>query len=105
MSTTLKPTDLVRLAWTTALRRQGHRKCAGTLTFGPKVCAMGMLNEVAGYNRSTYPGYEALGKLAGLTSKQVGDVIAMNDGTPNIRAKSFRTIADAIDSWFKESAA
>ncbi len=112
MSKTLEKTDLVRAAWTTALRTQGHRKCEGDLFYDGYVCAMGMLAEVQGITDETFAnvGYEAVGAAAGLTSIQVDEVIAMNDGRVfgNARTKAkwcdkpqtFTAIADEVDGWF-----
>ena len=109
MSKILEPTDLTRLAWTTALRTQGHRKCRKILWgFGPEVCAMALLAETVGETRNTFSGYESVGSKAGLQAMQIDEVMAMNDGmacsTEQTRwlnkPQTFAKIADVIDSWF-----
>lgn len=113
MTKTLDKTDLVRLAWLTELRRQGHRKCIGEYARLGAVCALGLLLEVAGQTvewTEDLPGDSTVGvgALAGLSGRQSRIVVSMNDGAPNIdvgygryHAHTFAEIADVVEGWFK----
>ena len=95
MSTTRTKTELVRMGWLTELRRQGHRQCNGFLFLGHKVCAFGLLQEVAFGLGSTFVGYEALTKAAGMNEGRIGPILRMNDS-----GQTFAEIADVVESWF-----
>lgn len=88
--------ELIRTAWLTQLRRQGHRQCRGKLFGrGKKVCALGLLVEVADphYQQAEF---EEIAERAGLADYQVREVIGMNDED----LASFAEIADQIELWF-----
>lgn len=112
MTKTLDKTELVRLAWLTELRRQGHRQCTHSYAEDDNVCALGLLLEVAGksiaWAESTSGIDEiAVGELAGLTAEQSVKVIAMNDGgrlswgKPRYHKHTFAEIADVVEGWFE----
>ncbi len=99
MSTTKRKTDLIRLAWITELRRQGHRQCvlANSDSRG-NLCALMLLWEMAGRPPSSIV-YAATEK-AGLSDKQAAHVMNMNDGTRGVRRHTFVEIADVVAGWF-----
>ncbi len=112
MTKTLDKTELVRLAWLTDLRRQGHRQCTHSYAEDDNVCALGLLLEVAGKTVEWAEGTcgideTAIGELAGLTAEQSVRVISMNDGCPPSTGKppyhkhTFAEIADVVEGWFK----
>lgn len=97
---------LIRSRWIEELRRQGHRKCTGDLFDGRGgVCALGLLAEVAGMERTNSAYGEILAGL--LTHSQLDDVWRMNDGwedplgSYSIRQHTFAEIADVAEAWFK----
>ena len=107
MSTTRTKTELVRMAWITALRTQGHRKCTGQFVTCTEsivsVCALGLLAEVAGIDFSDLDMVDdpRLMSAAGLTSGQCFQVFNMNDGSfGRYRKHTFAEIADVVESWF-----
>lgn len=114
MSKTLDKTELVRVAWLTELRRQGHRKCEDSYRKGGMVCALGLLAEVADFDLLGSPCGSAsmVGETAGLTSDQSFEVAARNDGSEFIddendpvlglfHVHTFAEIADIVEGWFK----
>ena len=127
MSKTIDSTELIRLAWITALRTQGDRKCTGSYFKGHKVCALGLLGEVAGeqtvdvpmlpkggggfYTGKTFLSLDDthdIGALAGLDEIQSDRVVSMNDGVslddPTVSGKqhTFSEIADVVEAWFAD---
>ena len=102
MTKPLKKTDLMRAAWLTELRRQGHRQCTETYRVeGGHVCALGLLAEIAGRKVSPRTRVEAIGKLAGLTGGESSWVADLNDGYwPMINKHTFAQIADVVEGWF-----
>lgn len=112
MSKTLTKEELVRAAWLVELRRQGNRKCEGAYSRGTKVCALGLLAEVAklDWEDGSAPGMSAVGKLAGLTYYQSEQVAARNDGTfislygrcTLLPKHTFAEIANVVEGWFKK---
>lgn len=88
MSKELDKQTLIRLAWTTALRRSGDRD----------ICAMQLLKEITGSWRMTFTD---VGALAGLNGDQVYSVIYMFDGRMGYRKHSFAEIAGVIEDWFR----
>lgn len=105
MSTTKSREELVRLAWLTELRRQGHRQGRNWgVGRGPgrKVCALQLLWEIAGRPKYCRAGfYHAIAARAGLDQHQMWTVVRMNDGICG-RTQSFSEIADVVASWFPE---
>lgn len=115
MNTQKSKEELVRLAWISALRREGHRQCEGNLIEGAKVCAIGLLGLIAGIDfESTETDEYDIGAVAGLSESQSEDVIALNDGGSVSREdergrwyllrmpkSTFAQIADVIEGWFK----
>lgn len=95
--------EIVRLSWLTELRRQGHRQCEGAFFIGHQACALGILGEVGGLDRSDYlfKDVSAIGALADLNDWQVDEVINMNDGIRNAHKHTFAEIADVVEGWFK----
>ena len=104
MSQTKSKEELTRLAWLAALRREGHRKCAGVY-FKPtsgRVCALGLLIEVVEPEGNRMLHYaDVVGARAGLSAKQTGEVLRRNDGTFGCSRYSFAEIADMVEGWFK----
>ncbi len=103
MSRTLSKEDLIRSAWLTELRRQGHRQCDGASRAPERACALQLLSEVAGHPRDLNLIWAA--ESAGLTSHQAYKVIAMNDGhayksAHAYRKHSFTEVANAVEGWF-----
>ena len=96
MSTTKTKTELVRMAWVTALRTQGHRQCRGRFLDGNKVCALSLIREVAPTSR----GQLSRGQLmesVGISLDQARHIIDLNDK----RRATFAEIADVVEGWFK----
>ena len=111
MTKTLDKTELVRLAWLTELRRQGHRQChqPNLGIFGKQVCALQLLaeivdphGEVDGGSPSRW-GHPKIARAAGLDHDQLTAVYQMNDGTgPKAQHQhTFAEIADVVEGWFK----
>lgn len=111
MTKTLDKTELVRLAWLTELRRQGHRQCTGSYKSDGDVCALGLLLDVVGLS-ADWAEQEAnderdVGALAGLSGDQSRTVVCMNDGlipakgTSALHQHTFAEIADVVEGWFK----
>ena len=108
MAEQLDKQTMVRLAWLTELRRQGHRQCRGVQTGAwtggdpNTVCAMRLLADMTGRE---WGDLTQVGSWAGLSKSQVDDVIYMNDGhrfcRPTGRKHTFREIADIVEAWFK----
>jgi hypothetical protein len=94
----LSKDDLIRRAWVTELRRQGHRQCRFEFFKGNKVCAMGLLVELTGahYGDPKSPCTSDVMGLAGLTRVHVRTLMGMNDEGK----ASFAEIADQIEEWF-----
>lgn len=95
--------QLVRMAWVTELRRQGHRQCYGAYYEGNKrVCALGLLAEIAEVNAEKYDEPSDVGSLAGMTEEQSSAVWCMNDGESDFhgRKHTFAEIADVVEGWF-----
>ena len=90
MSTTKTKTELVRMAWITALRTQGHRQCRGRFVMGNKVCAVGLIREVA------QTSHGSVCEIVGISLDQMGHIIVLNDK----RHATFAEIADVVESWF-----
>ena len=90
MSTTKTKTELVRMAWVTALRTQGHRQCRGRFLDGNKVCALSLIREVTPTSRG------GLTESVGISRDQMRHIIALNDK----RKATFSEIADVVESWF-----
>jgi len=87
--------ELVRLGWLTELRRQGERQTAGTLRdYDNKVCALGLLAEVARYEETEE--LDDIAALAGLDIHQSSRVLTMNDD----EGLTFAEIATEVESWF-----
>lgn len=110
MTKTLDKTELMRLAWLTELRRQGHRQCEGDYTDSDgNVCAIGLLAEVASFDVLLAGGEAEIGELAGLTSLQSDHVVSMNDGVIpegshcRLHKHTFAEIADVVEGWFNGS--
>ncbi len=107
MSKTRTKEELIRLAWIAALRRSGHRKCVEDYsTSKGRVCALGLLAEVAGINARDVQGLELheVGALAGLCKNESRYVAWLNDGNLiNIRPHTFREIADIVEGWVTQS--
>lgn len=110
MTKTLDKTELVRLAWLTELRRQGHRQCTGEYAQGTNVCALGLLLEVAGKTVEWAVKHDEarVGEFAGLSPRQARTVVCMNDGLTNFNVgygryhkHTFAEIADVVEGWFK----
>lgn len=98
MTQPLDKTTLVRAAWITELRRQGHRQCHG-LGDGLNVCALDLLAEItAADERSSL---FQVGALAGLSAFKVTDAINRNDGSRGYHKHTFAEIADVLEGWFK----
>lgn len=108
MSRELSKEELVRMAWVTKLRRQGHRKCIGGSKNdnGNNVCALGILSEVINVPWVDIEKYDYLGRASGLSKNQIDVVWRMNDGVMYVHDEynnivySFAQIADVIESWF-----
>lgn len=101
MSEVKSKETLVRLAWIAALRRQGHRKCTDEYHgSGGRVCALGLLAEVAGEKVDDITKTDKVGSWAGLDFFQSVKVINMNDGE-NTPKRTFSEIADVVEGWFK----
>lgn len=105
MSTTKTREQLVRLSWITELRRQGDRKCTGDMAWEGKVCALGLLAEVAGIrvrDDDLIPPYDLIGRAGGLSAAKVAKVWQMNDGDTytETRQHTFAEIADVVAAWF-----
>ena len=103
MSKELDKQTLVRSAWLTELRRQGDRQCDGELSIGGRVCALGLLAEVAGL--SIEDAYFHIPMSGLLTFEQLEEVWRMNDGAeptfgPPVRKHTFSEIADVVEGWF-----
>jgi hypothetical protein len=96
MTKPLTKEELIRSAWITALRMQGHRQCHGKFRDGDLVCALQILREVVG------PVNERLTVLAGISLEQFGDVVLMNDGV-GVHKHTFAEIADVVEGWFRKS--
>lgn len=111
MTKTLDKTDLVRLAWLTELRRQGDRQCTGADFPKGKVCALGLLAEIVGFewvDTLEPEDYGPLGCFAGLSWDQTQDVWKRNDGVNPDEMRpvpyhkhTFAEIADVVEGWFK----
>jgi len=103
MTKTLDKVELVRLAWLTELRRQGHRQCVWMEhTDDKQVCALQLLSEIcppdeAGRRRH----WGDVAQLAGLTLDQERDVYRRNDGARGYHKHTFAEIADVVEGWFK----
>ena len=98
MSTTKTKIELVRMAWLGELRRQGHRQRCGWGGFGSlRVCAMGLLWEVAGKPADAHT-YQQIGALAGLGPEWTWRILRMNDGVSRFRKHTFAEIADVVAS-------
>ena len=127
MSQPKTPQELIRMAWLTELRRNPDRQA-----FGPgrakdhKACAMVVLAEMLGFPKPCYSeNYNDAGRRAGLSKRQITQVIQMNDGarkqsaihhvargfwiwrkteavrrSKKVHTHTFPMIADAIESWF-----
>jgi hypothetical protein len=99
--------EIVRLAWTTELRRQGHRKCEHEFDDGGGlVCALGLLREVSGMPHAEAEAVQwndvnYVGALAGLDAAQSRDSAYLNDGV-STRKHTFSEIADVVEGWFKQ---
>ena len=94
--------DEIRARWIAELRRQGHRQCTGSYTdFGGRVCALGLLAEVAGHSfeRGDWP--DDIGDLAGLREDHSDKIVGMNDGKWEFHKHTFAEIADVVEGWFK----
>lgn len=108
MTKPLSKTDLTRAAWLTELRRQGHRQCTDALRIGTRVCAIGLLGEVARANERQFDRGDdyGIGGLAGLSRLQVEEVTKRNDGAfdeiscKRLPKHTFAEIADVVESWF-----
>lgn len=108
MTKPLSKTDLTRAAWLTELRRQGHRQCQDALRIGTRVCAIGLLGEVANAKERQFSHGDdyGIGALAGLSHDQVEEVTKRNDGAyDTVRSKhlpkhTFAEIADVVEGWF-----
>jgi hypothetical protein len=108
MSNAKSKTDLVRLAWLTALRRQGGRQCGGSFSDSRgRVCALGLLQEVAlrpdEIILACWDDIDAVGALAGLNPQQSWDVTYRNDGDDGHAKHTFAEIADVVAGWFAEA--
>ena len=105
MSTQRTKEELVRLAWTTKLRRQGHRQCVlRAHDHRGNVCAFALLAEIAPH-ATRWPGsgsidYETLARAAGLARGHLREVLCMNDGKYEFRRHTFAEIADVVEGWF-----
>jgi hypothetical protein len=105
MSRELSKEALVRMAWVTELRRQGHRKCIG-VGVDNQVCALGILSEVINVPWVGIERYDYLERASGLSKNQIDVVWKMNDGVMYVHDEynnivySFAQIADKIESWF-----
>lgn len=106
MTKTLDKTELVRQAWLTELRRQGHRQCHG-VGVGKQVCALQLLTEIAdpdgkinGGSTSRW-GHPQIARAAGLNFGQLTAVYQMNDGFCPYNKHTFAEIADVVEGWFK----
>lgn len=104
MSTPKSKEALVRLAWITELRRQGHRQCRGDYRKGEQVCALGLLAEVIGTPRAWQLPDGWVEPATGLTNSQSRQVVWMNDGgiLRDQRQHTFAEIADVVAGWFPE---
>ena len=111
MAITKSKTELVRLAWIAALRQQGDRQCSEAFaeTHGARVCALGLLIEVAGHDPShpenlpfKWADDRDIGTLAGLTKAQSREIARRNDGGGKYHQHTFAEIADVVAGWFKE---
>jgi hypothetical protein len=100
MSKAKSKTELVRLAWIAALRREGHRQCSRVYRDNDgNVCALGLLAEVG--TMSCYDMAE-IGALAGLDYFQAVTVACMSDGVAFDHPHTFAEIADIVEGWFSE---
>jgi hypothetical protein len=91
--------ELIRTAWVTQLRCQGHRQCRDKFFGrGGKLCAIGLLVEVADphHHHVEHFDIEEFAQRAGLADFQVCEIIGMNDED----GASFAEIADQIELWF-----
>jgi len=114
MSKQLTKEQLVRSAWLTELRRQGHRQCTGLYFLdsaaGRYVCALGLLIEIAvPKNAQTLVAKHgtqgSIGELAGLSPYQTDQVVQMNDGDrigQTCDPMPFAAIADEVERWFAD---
>lgn len=110
MSETKSKETLVRLAWLAELRGQGHRQCTEVYSgLGDKVCALGLLREMAIPLRSRHlrRGVGEIAALAGLSEDQGYEVAYRNDGDGDglteYHKHTFAEIADVVASWFPNS--
>jgi hypothetical protein len=102
MSTTKTKEELTRLAWISALRREGHRKCLDFYEdYQGRVCALGLLCEVVGKSPGEMGTVSHIGALAGLDGHQATAITFMNDGRGPCREYSFSEIADEVERWFE----
>ena len=94
----VKPKEtLMRLAWIAALRREGHRKCTGEYQSGfGKVCALGLLAEVAGKKVDGLTRIDEVGGWAGLDFMASARVMNMNDGVGQPK-RTFSEIAGWLE--------
>jgi hypothetical protein len=96
--------DVVRSRWIAELRRQGDRKCEGKLSDGHRVCALGLLSEVAGLRGYAAKSWGAIADAGGLNAMQMDHIWRMNDGnqiySPPIHKHTFAEIADVVEGWF-----
>lgn len=104
MSQVKSKEQLVRLAWLTELRRQGHRQCFGAYygdSANTKVCALGLLAEIAGVDAEEFDETHEVGAFAGLSCEQTTQVWHMNDGDGDFAERhTFAEIADVVATWF-----
>lgn len=98
MSKTKTKEELVRLGWLTELRRQGDRQFEGALRgYDNKVCALGLLAEVANYDLDVMSdALSDIGGLAGLDGSQSERIATMNDDD----GLTFAEIATEVETWF-----
>jgi hypothetical protein len=103
MSEQLTKEELIRMAWITALRRDGGRQCDGQfIAKGNRVCALGLLGEVAGLSRRQIRHtrwMHKIGELGGLSYEETEIVWQGNDD-----GCTFAEIADVVEGWFSQSA-
>jgi hypothetical protein len=107
MTQPLTKEELIRGAWITALRMEGHRQIRWEPYghFDDRVCAGYLLREIAGVpnrldTRSIYYDRRACW-AAGLSTWQGFKIMFMNDGLL-CRQHTFSEIADVVEGWFKK---
>ncbi len=107
MTKTLDKTELVRLAWLTELRRQGHRKCEwADVKRGKGICALQLLAELCPKEEDgNVRHWGDVGRYAGLSYEQQTEVYCRNDGVSDrgttYHKHTFAEIADVVEGWFK----